>query len=594
MSVLPKWLYFISFGIILYTALFFYPRWEQTRTEATIGWDVSGYYMYLPTFFIYKDAKKMSFRDSIIQKYYPTPDFHQAYIHPPSGNFVFKYSAGQAIAMFPWFWIGHLYAKISENYLADGFSYPYQISIGIGMLFWGLLGLFFLRKILKVYYDEWTTVLALFLLITGSNLLNYIAIDQAMTHSTLFTIYTLIIWNTIRLYQSVNTKRIIWLGLLCGWAALIRPTDLIAVLIPLLWGINSYEDIKARLQLLKVHLPKLIVFMVCIALVGLIQPVYWKWATGEWIIYSYQDQGFSWLHPHVKNFTFSYKSGWLRYSPLLILSFIGIFPFIRQNKNILPVLVLMGLSFYIVTAWDQWDYGSTGGRAMVQYYPLFVFPMAALLEAVRKNKFFSSVFFVVSVIFVYVNIWWVYNAHTGKVQVLNLTKEYYWKKIGRWSSAESDTKLLFNNYSYEGILKNEKVIYENKFENDTTANSVSVEGNGKILLNKDLQYSGIYTIKNPGGPQNRVRVYSVFSCEEKEWTDWKQAQFIIKFYRGETEVQSNLIRIYHFLENSETRELFLDAKCPAVWSHLSVLYWNAEGDKQLRIDDLKVVLFSEE
>ena len=68
------------------------------------------------------------------------------------------------------------------------------------------------------------------------------------------------------------------------------------------------------------------------------------------------------------------------------------------------------------------------------------------------------------------------------------------------------------------------------------ANRVSVEGNGKILLNKDLQYSGIYTIKNPGGPQNRVRVYSVFSCEEKEWTDWKQAQFIIKFYRGETAV----------------------------------------------------------
>ena len=37
MSVLHKWLYLISFGVILYTAFFFYPRWEQSRTEATIG-----------------------------------------------------------------------------------------------------------------------------------------------------------------------------------------------------------------------------------------------------------------------------------------------------------------------------------------------------------------------------------------------------------------------------------------------------------------------------------------------------------------------------------------------------------------------------
>ena len=35
------------------------------------------------------------------------------------------------------------------------------------------------------------------------------------------------------------------------------------------------------------------------ALVGFIQLAYWKYASGEWLVYSYEDQGFSWLKPHL-------------------------------------------------------------------------------------------------------------------------------------------------------------------------------------------------------------------------------------------------------------------------------------------------------
>jgi hypothetical protein len=49
----------------MYTAFIFYPKWKQSGVEATISWDASGYYMYLPALFIYQDIKTCSFKDSV-------------------------------------------------------------------------------------------------------------------------------------------------------------------------------------------------------------------------------------------------------------------------------------------------------------------------------------------------------------------------------------------------------------------------------------------------------------------------------------------------------------------------------------------------
>jgi hypothetical protein len=115
---------------IIYFGVLFYPRWDKPTTEATIGWDVSGYYSYLPAVFIYSDLKKAAFLDTIIEKYQPTPGNIQGYNHP-SGNFVFKYPMGQALQFLPWFVIGHTAAAFT-NFPQDGFSWPYQAALGGG------------------------------------------------------------------------------------------------------------------------------------------------------------------------------------------------------------------------------------------------------------------------------------------------------------------------------------------------------------------------------------------------------------------------------------------------------------------------------
>jgi len=96
-SKISLWVSCILLSII---ALFYYPKWNKDTTEATISWDVSGYYWYLPAFFIYNDVKKIEFSNQILEKYRPTPGLLQAYKHK-SENYVMKYSSGQAMVLLP-------------------------------------------------------------------------------------------------------------------------------------------------------------------------------------------------------------------------------------------------------------------------------------------------------------------------------------------------------------------------------------------------------------------------------------------------------------------------------------------------------------
>ena len=195
--------FLIAVLFISLTHFLYYPKWDQSGSELTLSWDVSGYYMYLPAAFIYNDLRQCEFRDDIIRNYQPSSQFDQAYLHV-SGNYVMKYSMGQAVLYAPFFFIAHGWATLSSAYSADGFSFPYQFMISIGSLLFAFLGLLYLRKILLHYFDEITTGMSILALVFGTNYLNYTAIDGAMTHNYLFTLNAILICTTIKFYQGAT------------------------------------------------------------------------------------------------------------------------------------------------------------------------------------------------------------------------------------------------------------------------------------------------------------------------------------------------------------------------------------------------------
>lgn len=596
--MLSKVTYILSCLILLYTSFIFYPKWNAEHTEATIAWDVSGYYWYLPATFIYKDLKKQEFADSIIDKYNPTPEWMQSFKHK-SGNQVNVYSSGMAVMYLPFFTVAHLVAK-PLGYPADGFSIPYQLAIQIGGVLMALIGLWYYRKLLLKWFSDKTVSIMLLLIVVGTNYLNYAAIETGLSHNWLFTLYALLLLNTYNFYNRPSYNYGIRIGLLIGLIILIRPTEIISILIPLLWGMEgiSFGAIKKQLKYLSTQYKQVLLTSVAVIAIGSIQIIYWLYVTGEPLVYSYEEKGFSWLAPHFKSYMFSTRSGWLMYTPLLLFSFLGLIPFLKYGKNKVMVLLFFFLSLYITSAWDIWWYGGSGGRAMIQSYPVILIPFATLIERLQYTKFIKWLLVPFMLLFVYINIWFTYNAHKGEgLYSANggMTKAFYWNVIGRVHVNDEIFKLQDTKEVYIGTLKDKELLYKNDF-NDLDSNISGMLNNSKALFMGPRSSSPEFAF-NFYNENNKqwIRTSALYKVGIIEHEYWQMMQLIVKFTKAGNVVQERILRIPRFLGNGETKEIYLDCPIPKEpFDSIIIIYWNGGSDKHVTIDDLKVWSFNED
>jgi hypothetical protein len=236
----------------------------------------------------------------------------------------------------------------------------------------------------------------------------------------------------MKFYESPSARKTMLLGFLCGFVTLIRPTDIICMVIPFLWGVNSLNDFKSRFTFWSVKTNWILLGMLCFIILPSFQFFYWKYAINDWFAYSYADQGFSWLKPHVVGFFLSYKSGFLTYGPAMILSYLGLYYFMRHGYERWSVVLLILISHYLITAWDIIDYGWYSGRAVIQYFPLLAFPLASLIENMMIKRTTRILFGILFSISLYFNVWWTFHIHAGNTPAMNLTETQYWNNIGRW------------------------------------------------------------------------------------------------------------------------------------------------------------------
>lgn len=601
--MLSKISYIICTTILLYACFGFYPKWHNKATEATIGWDVSGYYWYLPSIFIYKDLKHQSFADSILKKYEPTPILQQ-FSRNESGNCVMTYSSGMAFMYLPLFTLAHIAAP-TLGYPADGFSLPYQFALQVGSMLIGLFGLWYFKRFLLIYYEDKVVAVLLLLLVAGTNYLNYTAIDGAMTHNWLFTIYVLLLLGTQKFYNTPSYKYAAIIGILFGLAILIRPSEMVAFIIPLLWGLQSLsaQHLKQHFTFLQQHKLKIMFAVLFTLLIGSIQLIYWKYATGQWVYYSYRGEGqyFNWLKPDVINYMFSFRSGWLIYTPLLLLAFIGIIPFIKRKHNNISILLFCILSLYVVTAWNVWDYGGYGGRAMIQSYPVLFIPIGALIQQMFDKRILLWGLLPFILLFIYINIWFTIQAHsgTGVLIVNSMTRAYYMKVIGRWypENLTELQKLMDTNELFESSPNDMKLIHTYNYETDSNIlmPDKAIEGERSAYVQAGVENStkAIFSIPHR---TKWLRVQVDAKCYLKEWEVWRMPQLFVRFNTKDgKEVKTRMLRLHRWLtKDYQTKQIFIDVIVPEEpFDYVEVYLWNPGSDKLLMIDNLQVWSFNE-
>ncbi|MBK9109814.1 MAG: hypothetical protein IPM92_15940 [Saprospiraceae bacterium] len=377
----PSLLSLLILIFIMVFANFNIGRWNGLKV---IDWDVVGFYAYLPATFIYHDYKLKFVKDH--------PEFaHERKFWPqaaPNGGLVIKPTMGLSFMYLPFFFIAHFHSQIADLE-ANGFTILYHKYIHLSALFYLIIGLFFLRKLLIRWFSEWATAMSLFSIVLGTNLFYYATTEASMSHAYTFSICAVFLYSIVIWYDLKNVKIALLAGILFGLMILIRPVNIVFGLFPLFYGMRSLSAYKERFQFLINHSKHLSIFFASAFIVLLPQFLYWKSVTGHFLFYSYLDEHFYFLKPKLLQGLFSFRNGWLIYSPIMLFSMVGLYFIKSKHSDLLnPIRILFPFYIYLVFSWWCWWYVGFGNRAMIDSYAILAISLATCYEQLLVSKSF--------------------------------------------------------------------------------------------------------------------------------------------------------------------------------------------------------------
>lgn len=418
--------YKVSFFVVLFIGLNYAYRIYDLKTWKSDGGvinnDMISYYGYLPAFFIYQDMS-LSFKDE------PGFLYHDKVwgLEMPNKRNLIRMSMGLSFMYAPFFISAHgyLFVKGGDR---SGYSDNYEIALLMSSLFYSILGLVFLRKLLKLFFNDYLTALVILIIGMGTNLYNYATVEACMSHAYLFCLINVFILAVIKWYQNPVLKWSVLIGLLIGLISLIRPTHILIFLFFFLYKIVNWVGIKERLVFYFKYKYQLVLLFICCFCIWIPQLSYWKYVTGNWLFFSYVGSTFYFLKPHIIDGLFSFRKGWLLYTPLMCLSIAG---FIVMRKRIpdlfFATLVFFLLSLYVIFSWWCWWYGgSFGQRPMIDLYGLLAIPMGCFLAWIFEKGPLSRIITTLVVFgLISIQLFQSYQYYWGSIHWDAMTREAY-------------------------------------------------------------------------------------------------------------------------------------------------------------------------
>jgi hypothetical protein len=360
---------------------------DTIRTGNPKSWVIAsdglGYYATLRSFMIDHDLNFANeFRDynlfhNCVQDYTRTTR---------TGHVPQKYPIGMALVWAPFFLVAHsmifLLAAFGVRIIADGYSLPYQLLIGIGSIFYGIFGLFFLYRTIVLYFNKLIASFSILSILLGTNMLYYFVNEPTMSHITGMGFVTCFLYYVLSAKGIYSQRRLLLLGFLMGLMTVIRYQN---ALFGIVWVFEYLRNSETR-TFKAVARALLFGAIGCIPFV-VMQMIFWKIIFGNWVVYSYENEGFHFLHPHFLKILFSSYHGLISWTPMVGLCCLGLILFIVKTPVTgIGVLIIFLAQLYINASWSTWWFGdSYGSRAFVECSGIFCLGMAALMEKTLKR-----------------------------------------------------------------------------------------------------------------------------------------------------------------------------------------------------------------
>ncbi len=437
---------YILFYIAVFSAYMFSYINVQPYTTLKIGYDVQGYYNYVPAIFIYKDLS-FNFISKIDSTYNFNDNIKNYGITNTNGG-VGKlniYNLGVAVSQLPGFLLAHVYTKYFQQfYPADGYSYCYRVCISISNLLFTLWGLWLLGLWLKKFttnnYIRGSTVLIIGL---GTNLYHYGNFDPGYAHNVVFFLLAAIVYTYSKWLLAPKYIYSITIGLLSGWLVICRLTDAI-LLVPIF-----LHFIFTQVKNIKLFILPISIVLITFCFVPFVQIYYWYYASGQWVVNSYAQTGltFYWHKVRWVKGLFSYKKGWFIYTPVALVACIGLLlKSIKKDTWVIIILLVLAVHIYITFAWAMWFYGASFScRPLIPTYIFLAIGIVYILEKCWLHKIVRSISVIALLFCITLNLFQSYQYRKIILHYGYMTKDIYWLIWGKVKLTEQE-QLLYNKY----------------------------------------------------------------------------------------------------------------------------------------------------
>lgn len=418
--------------LIITSALLVFHLFSKDFTnpyERPIAGDAQAYYAYLPAIFIYDDLQ-FAFVEDINAKYYP--ESHQKSFLKDAGNGkVNKTFPGVAILYLPFFIIAHALALLF-GLDADGYSTIYQVLFDLALWFYLFFGLIGLKKVLnfKGFTKQISSAVPI-ILILGTNMFFYTVYDQSVTHIYNFFMINWFIYLLLKHQKNRELKPLLLVAFLISLIGITRPTNVLVVGLVFFFipDVKFYKELFHFLFRIKHLLP---ISLIALSVLS-IPFILWKLQTGNWIVYSYGEEGFNFNDPHLFEFLVSYLKGWWVYTPLALLILLVGLPLLYNycKKRFVIAIGFNLVTIYVFSSWWCWYYGAgMSQRVMIDHYVLLGFILALILRKVEFSnwKWRPKQTVVLSLIALlsFVNIAQAWQIRNGILTGGSATKSQYW------------------------------------------------------------------------------------------------------------------------------------------------------------------------
>jgi hypothetical protein len=373
-----------AFGLLLAIVV---ARASHRQTGELFVSDGFGYYIYLPSVVLDGDLDLSN--QLAHQPDQRSQTFYQ--VTPATGLPANPFQVGCAIFWSPFFLIAHAAAKglaaLGVRVPANGFGYVYELPVYCGAFFYGLVGLFYIYRLLQELWGASVARIATLYLALASPAAAYLWFEPDMSHGLSLTLIAMLFFYLYRAHATDNRSGTMWafLGFLVGAITLVRVPD---ALVSIAVGCVALSFIQGRASSPPASLRQILrcsaAFLVAAGLTFLPQLLVWKALYGSFLLLpsSTNYDRMNWYQPDFLGYLFSTRRGIFLWTPLLLPAVLGLIAGVWKGPSILryALLVLIAAVYFNCSIPKWWTGCSFSERRIVDYTVLFALGLGYLLS----------------------------------------------------------------------------------------------------------------------------------------------------------------------------------------------------------------------